>query len=153
LIKILIVDDNEPWRRFLCAVLDTEKSFEVVQTASDGVQGAHYAAKLQPDVVLLDISLPEVSGIQLGQCIHELTTDTKIVFVSAYRDLDMVRVALRLGGSAYVLKTDAALDLVPALHAVVRGDVFVSRGLPHCRLADLYVDPSMKLIRFPVCSR
>jgi len=79
--------------------------------------------------VLLDIGLPGLDGIKAGAGIRAVAPDAKIVFVSQESDPDIVRAALLLGGWAYVLKSDAAQELVEAIHSVVRGGKFVSRSL------------------------
>ena len=129
LIRVLIVDDFEYWRLFVSSMLQADPSFEIVFQASDGLNAVQAAEKLQPTVVLLDIGLPGLDGIQAGGRIRKGAPCAKIVFVSMERDPDIVEAARQLGAWGYVLKSDAAGELVAAVHSVVRGEKFVSRSL------------------------
>ena len=136
LVSILVVDDVECWRLFVSSMLRAEPTFEVVFEASDGLKAVQAAETLQPTVVLLDIGLPELNGIQAGGWIRRVAPSAKIVFVSMERDPDIVEAAWQLGACGYVLKSDAARDLVAAIHSVVRGEKFLSRGLDGHRFMD-----------------
>jgi DNA-binding NarL/FixJ family response regulator len=129
LVRILIVDDFQDWRRFASSVLCVDPSFEIICEVSDGLKAVEAAERLQPDVVLLDIGLPEQNGIEAGRSILKLAPEAKIVFVSQEFDIDIVRATLEIGAWGYVLKSDAAYELVTAIHAIVRGEKFVSRSL------------------------
>jgi DNA-binding NarL/FixJ family response regulator len=87
------------------------------------------AETLKPNIILLDIGLPGLDGIKAGELILKLAPETKIIFVSQEFDADIVRAALQLGAWGYVLKSDAARELVLAMHSAVRGEKFVSRRL------------------------
>jgi len=127
-VRVLVVDDVEDCRRSISSMLGAEP-FEITGEASDGLMAVQLAEQLQPTVVLLDIGLPGLDGIKAGAGIRAVAPDAKIVFVSQESDPDIVRAALLLGGWAYVLKSDAAQELVEAIHSVVRGGKFVSRSL------------------------
>jgi DNA-binding NarL/FixJ family response regulator len=127
-IRVLVVDDVEDWRRSISSMLGAEP-FEITGEASDGLMAVQLAQQLQPTVVLLDIGLPGLDGLKAGAGIRAVAPDAKIVFVSQESDPDIVRAALLLGARAYVLKSDAAQELVEAIHSVVRGKKFVSRSL------------------------
>jgi DNA-binding NarL/FixJ family response regulator len=135
-VRVLVVDDVECWRLFVSSVLREEPLFEVICMVSDGLKAVRMAGKLQPAVVLLDIGLPGLNGIEAGGWIHKLAPDVKLVFVSQQCDPDIARAALRLEGSAYVLKSDAGRELVAAIHSVVRGKTYVSQGLADYGLLD-----------------
>jgi DNA-binding NarL/FixJ family response regulator len=135
-IRILLVDDVESWRLSVSSMLLAEPSFEVVFEASDGLKAVQAAERLQPSVVLLDIGLPGLNGIQAGGWIRRVAPCAKIVFVSMERDPDIVEAAWRLGARGYVLKSDAARDLVAAIHSAVRGEKFLSRSLDGHRFID-----------------
>jgi DNA-binding NarL/FixJ family response regulator len=94
------------------------------------------AEKLQPTVVLLDIGLAGLNGIQAGDRIRRVAPSTKIVFVSMERDPDIVEAAWRLGAWGYVLKSDAARELLAAIDSVVRGEKFLTRSLDGHRFID-----------------
>ena len=136
LVRVLVVDDVEGWRLSISSLLREEPLFEIIGQVSDGLKAVRMAGQLQPTVVLLDIGLPGLNGIETGGWIRKLTPDVKLVFVSQQFDPDIARSALSLGGSAYVLKSDAGRELVAAIHSVVRGEKFVSRGLRGYGLLD-----------------
>jgi two-component system nitrate/nitrite response regulator NarL len=129
MVSILVVDDIDSWRRFVTSTLGQEPSFEIICEVSDGVKAVQMAEQLQPTVVLLDIGLPRLNGIEAGKWIREVAPNAKIVFLSEQLDSDIIQAALKLGAGGYVLKSDAAKDLVAAIHAVVRGKKFVSARL------------------------
>ena len=126
--RVLVVDDVEDWRRFVSSMLRAEP-FEIVGEASDGLMAVHLAEQMQPTVVLLDIGLPGLDGIKAGAGIRRVAPDAKIVFVSQEFDPDIIRAALQLGAWGYVLKSDAARELVKAINAVLSGKDFVSSSV------------------------
>jgi DNA-binding NarL/FixJ family response regulator len=127
-VRVLVVDDVEDWRRFVSSMLRAEP-FEIVGEASDGLMAVQLAEQMQPTVVLLDIGLPGLDGIKAGAGIRRVAPDAKIVFVSQEFDPDIIRAALQLGAWGYVLKSDAARELVKAINTVVGGEDFVSRSV------------------------
>jgi len=135
LIRVLLVDDVECWRLFVSSMLRADPSFEVFET-SDGLKAIQAVEKLQPTVVLLDIGLPGLNGIQAAGWMRRVAPSAKIVFVSMERDPDIVDAARQLGAWGYVLKSDAARELVAAIHSVVRGEKFLSRSLDGHRFLD-----------------
>jgi two-component system, NarL family, nitrate/nitrite response regulator NarL len=148
--RILVVDDHEPWRRFACTALAVEQRLRVIGQASDGFDGVRKAQELQPDLVLLDVGLPGINGLQVAIRIAVVSPSSKILFLSLDRNVDIVRAALRIG-YGYVLKVDAGKELLPAVTAVLRGDSFVSRGirettaLPSEHTVHLYSDDESML--------
>ncbi len=126
--SILIVEDCEPWRSLACSLLSKRKALQVVGEASDGLEAIHKAGELQPDLILLDIGLPTVSGIDAAKQIHQVASSAKILFLSQNSDTDVVRYALS-NGRGYVLKRDAYSELVIAVEAILAGRTFVSSGL------------------------
>jgi len=135
-IRILLVDDVESWRSSISSMLRAEPSFEVVCETSDGLKAVQAAEKFQPAVVLLDIGLPGLNGIQAGGRIRRVAPFAKIVFVTMECDPDVVEAAWGLGAWGYVLKCDAARELVAAVRSVVRGEKFLSRSLDGHRFID-----------------
>ncbi len=129
LVSILIVDDFEPWRHFVVNSLQKVAGVRVVGVAFDGMDAVHKAKELQPDLILLDLCLPGLSGLEVAEQIAEIAPGCKILFVSDTADADVVQGSFRAGGSGYVLKSDAARDLVAGIDAVLLGKRFVSRGL------------------------
>jgi PAS domain S-box-containing protein len=128
LLKILVAEDYEPFRRFVCSALQQNIGFEISE-ASDGLDAVHKAEGLQPGLILLDIGLPKLNGLEAAQQIRRLTPSTKILFISQLRSEDVIRQALRLGAFGFVYKAHAQRDLLPAVETVLSGKRFVSGGL------------------------
>lgn len=126
-VRILVVDDYEPFRRTIVSLLHQQTDMEVINEAADGQEAVLKAAMLQPDLVLLDIGLPKLNGIEAARKIREVSSKSKILFVSQESSVDLVQVALALGASGYVLKTDAGNELLSAINTVLRGEEFVGR--------------------------
>ena len=118
------------------SVSRAEPSFEVVFETSDGLKAVQAREKLQPAVILLNIGLPGLNGIQAGAWIRQVSPFAKIVFVTMERDPDIVEAAWRLGARGYVLKSDAGRELVAVIHSVVRGEKVLSHGLDGHRFID-----------------
>lgn len=127
--RILLVDDFEPWRRSVRSSLEPHKQFEIVGEAADGLEAVQKAQELKPDLVLLDIGLPNLNGIEAASRIAELVPEAKILFVTQNYDADVLRAALSNGARGCILKMDAVHELLPAVEAVLRGKKFVSRRL------------------------
>lgn len=128
-IKILVVDDHEHWCRLVSAMVGKQSGWELIGNACDGVEAVRLAEQLQPDLILLDIGLPKLNGLEAARRIRELAPDCKIVFVSENRSRDIAEEALNIGAGAYVVKSDAGKDLLPAINAALEGKRFVSTGL------------------------
>lgn len=126
-VRILVVEDVEEFRRFVCALLRLKSEFQV-EGASDGLEALQKAQELQPDLVLLDIGLPKLSGIEVARRVRKFAPAARILFVSALSDAGVVRGALSLG-AGYIHKPSVQNDLLPAIEAVLKGKQFVSRDL------------------------
>ena len=127
-VRILVADDMEPWRDYVSSMLQNEPSFEIICQVVDGLEAVVAAKRHQPTIALLDIGMPRMSGIDAARSIKTLAPNTEIVFLSEQRDMEVIQAALDLG-LGYVLKSDAASDLIAAIHAGARGDTFISRQL------------------------
>ena len=127
--RILVVDDYEPWRDFIVNTLKKESGLEVIGQVSDGSAAVQQAHQLKPDLILLDIGLPKLNGIQAAARIRESSPSSKILFISENRYADIVERALSTGAGGYVIKSDAAGELVPAIKAVLEGKRFISASL------------------------
>jgi DNA-binding NarL/FixJ family response regulator len=125
IIRILIADDFADWRRQVRLLLQARPEWQVVAEASDGSE-ALQVEELNPDLILLDIGLPKLNGIEAARRIRQLSPSSKIVFLSQNNDRDIVRAALSTGALGYVHKADAGGELLPAVDAVIRGKQFVS---------------------------
>lgn len=128
-LRILLCDDHPIVRAGLAAVIDLENDMSVVGEAADGEEAVRLAAELQPDVVVIDVTMPKLSGADATEQIKKARPDVKLLALTAHEDSGYVQLLLKAGASGYVLKRTAAEDLVRAIHAVARGGV--------------YVDPSM----------
>lgn len=128
-IRILVVDDFEPWRKQVCAMLQTGPELRVVAEAEDGLDAVQKANELKPDLILLDISLPKLDGLEAASRIRQVAPDAAIIFLTQNSDKDVVRAALSTGARGYVLKTDAGSELFSAMAGVLGGDDFVSSGI------------------------
>jgi len=127
--SVLVVEDFEPFRRFICSTLRERPELRIVGEASDGLQAVQKAQELKPDLILLDIGLPRLNGIEAASRILRLVPGAKVLFVNHSNDVDVVTAALSDGARGYVRKENAKTDLLPAVETVLHGDRFVSRGL------------------------
>jgi DNA-binding NarL/FixJ family response regulator len=135
-VRILVVDDFEPWRQHICSTLKARQELQVVGEAFDGLEAVHKAEGLKPDLILLDIGLPNLNGIVVARQIRKLAPESKIIFVSQESSPDVVQEALNLGALGYVLKVRAGTDLLAAVEAVLEGRQFVSGVLSGQLLTD-----------------
>jgi DNA-binding NarL/FixJ family response regulator len=128
-IRILVVDDHEVVRRVICSLVSSDPALDVVCQSADGEGAVEKAEELQPDLVLLDIGLPGISGIEAGRRIRRVSPDSYIIFLSQHDSLQMVQDALRVGGHGYVTKMDAGAELLKAIRTVREGKHFVSQRI------------------------
>ena len=127
--RVLIVDDFIPFRRYLRSMLDKEPELRVVGEASDGIEALQKVEDLQPDLVLLDVGLPQLNGIKVGRQVSRLAPHAKVLFLSQEFSFEIVQEAFRLGALGYVHKQRAANELLLAINAVLSGMLFISSGL------------------------
>jgi DNA-binding NarL/FixJ family response regulator len=127
--RVLVVDDYEPWRRYYSTTLLQEPGLQIIGEASNGLDAVQQAQELQPDLILLDIGLPALNGIEAARRIREVCSASKILFVSENRSVDIAEEALSTGGGGYVVKSHAGRELLPAMEAVLQGKLFLSIGL------------------------
>ncbi len=126
---ILVVDDFQPLRRFVCSTLEQRAEFRVIGQAADGMEAIQKAVELQPDLILLDLSLPKLNGLAAARQIRQLSPRSKILFLSEHASKEILEEALSMGASGYLVKSDAGQELFAALQAVIEGEQFVSRRL------------------------
>ena len=127
LVRVVVVEDHEQFRRLICSTLGKVPELQIVAEVSDGLAAVQKAEELQPDLVLLDIGLPSLNGIEAARRIRRLSPRSKILFVSQESSADMVREALGTGALGYVVKPDAGSELLKAVGAVLRGEQFVGK--------------------------
>jgi DNA-binding NarL/FixJ family response regulator len=137
LLRILVVEDHEPFRQFLCLKLQSVAHFRTIQ-AADGLEAVQKAAELQPDLILLDIHLPKLNGIEAAKRIRKIAPHAGLLFVSLESSSAVIRETFRVGAQGYVQKVRAESDLLPAIEAVLGGNRFVSRGLDWSESADAH---------------
>jgi DNA-binding NarL/FixJ family response regulator len=128
-IRVVIVDDHRLVREGLRRILAAEAHVEIVGEAADGLQAIGVVSDLKPDVVLLDINMPEMDGIEAIPAIREESPEIKPLMFSAYMDEATIFRALKAGAKGYLLKDAASCDLIKAIQAVHRGEVWVEREL------------------------
>jgi DNA-binding NarL/FixJ family response regulator len=127
-LRILLVDDHEMFRRYVSSMLKEQANVQIIAEAADGLQAVEQAEALQPDVILLDIGLPGINGIEAARRISEIANDARIIFLSQECSPEVVREALDLGAWAYITKLHAGTELLPAVDAVSRGERFINEN-------------------------
>jgi DNA-binding NarL/FixJ family response regulator len=125
-IRVLVVEDFPAFRRFITSALGGRRDLLIIGVASDGPEGVQKAVELKPDLVLLDIGLPTMNGIEAARQIRQLVPAAKIVFLSQESSADVIQLALSTGALGYVVKSKAGSQLIRALDAVNLGKQFVS---------------------------
>ena len=128
-LRVLVVEDFVPFWQVIRSTLAERPNVQVIDEVADGLEAVQKAELLEPDLVLLDIGLPTLNGIEAARQIRKRAPDSKIIFVSQESSWDVVQEALNLGAWGYVLKERIANDLLPAVKTVLEGRQFVSFGL------------------------
>ena len=128
-VRILIVEDSDVLRRSVCSMLQGCADFCVVGEACDGVQAINQSKALQPDVILLDVSMPNLSGLRAAPRILQVSPQSKILMFSQHDASYLVSAALNAGALGYVVKSDAGQDLLAGLRATSKGEQFLSSGV------------------------
>jgi two-component system response regulator NreC len=133
-IRILIADDHAVVRSGLRAVLGADPNLEVVGEANDGTMALHLVETLQPDVVLLDITMPPDDGIKTAERMKEKHPELAVLFLTMHEDETMMHEALRVGASGYVIKRAEESEIIQAIHAAHRGDIYVHPSMTRALL-------------------
>ncbi len=128
-LRILIADDHPIFRRGLCDVIETDPSLELVGQAANGEEALHCIAEIKPDIAILDVHMPRLTGLQAARRLRESESPVKLVLLTMYEDESLLNEALDLGINAYVLKENAAEDLIQAIRAVAEGKTFITASL------------------------
>lgn len=135
-IKILLVDDHGVLRAGLRALLNREKDMQVVGEAGSAAEALHLSGQLAPDVILMDISLPDQSGIQVTQTIKARYPKLRILILTIHEDEGLLRAAIQNGASGYILKRAVASELVNAIHSVQAGDLYIHPAMTRALLGE-----------------
>jgi two-component system response regulator NreC len=128
-VHILIADDHGVLRAGLCALLNAVPDLEVVGEAADGREALRLVEELRPDVVLLDISMPDLDGIEVVGQLGETLPGVRVLILTVYDDASLLREAISLGATGYMTKTASHLELIEAIRTVARGDPYIHPGM------------------------
>lgn len=124
-VRILLADDHQVLRSGLRALLNMEPDFEVVGEASNGIEAVKLAETLRPDIIVMDVSMPEMDGLKAAEEIQGLGLQAKIVMLTVHADEQYLFQTLKAGASGYVHKSSADSELIDAIRTANRGDVFL----------------------------
>src|SRR3954466_3600948 len=127
--RVLIAEDFPPFRHYIVSTVAKCENLQLICDVSDGLEAVRKAEELKPDLIILDVGLPSLNGIEAARQIRKLVPRTKIIVLTQESSVDVVQEALRSGAQGYILKARAAADLVPAIEAVLEGRQFISDGL------------------------
>lgn len=126
-IRILLADDHQTILERVCGLLGED--FEIVGTENNGRDAVVATLRLNPDVLVIDISMPVLNGLQAVRQLRSAKQDTKVVILTVHTDQDFVTAALSAGASGYVTKADVATDLIPAIHEALAGRIYISNSI------------------------
>jgi DNA-binding NarL/FixJ family response regulator len=128
-LRALVVDDFEPFRKLVCSALIEQMGAQIVGEAADGLDAFHGFGELRPNLVVLDLNLPKLNGIEVAKSIRVTLSDCRILLCTVESDTDVMHEAFRCGVDAYLIKTDFVRELRPALEAVLQRKRYVSERI------------------------
>lgn len=137
-IRVLLAEDYQPFRRFLSSTIQTKLGWNDIHEAGDGEDAVEKAQDLKPQLVLLDIGLPKLNGIEAARQIKRISPDSKILFVSQETSIDVVEEALKTGATGYICKMDSGAELLAAIEATLRDEPYLSKSLSPLRGLHVY---------------
>ena len=140
--RVLITDDHAIVRTGLRTLLKTDASLELVAEASGGYEAIDLVEKTRPDVLLLDLSMPDLDGIAVTKKIKPRFPDVRILILTIHEDQAMLREAIRAGASGYILKRAAEGELISAIHVIMRGDMYIDPAMVRALLEETVSRPS-----------
>lgn len=139
--SIIIIDDHPLFREGLKTIISRDDRFKVVGEAGSGHEGFDMVKRLKPDLVVIDISLPDQSGIQLARDLRELLSEIKILIVSMHSKIDYIAEAFQAGATGYVVKESASERLLQGLKSVAKGDYYLDSSVSHAVVENLMKSP------------
>lgn len=139
--SIIIIDDHPLFREGLKTIISRDDRFKVVGEAGSGHEGLEMTKRLKPDLIIVDISLPDQSGIQLTRDLRGLLADTKILIVSMHSKIDYIAEAFQAGATGYVVKESASERLLQGLKSVAKGDYYLDSSVSHAVVENLMKSP------------
>lgn len=128
-VTVLVVDDHPLLRHGLCDIIGKTQHFKVIGEASDGEEALRKLTYFKPQIIILDIDMPRLNGLETMRAIQGLPYSVKVIILTAYKEEDLFNAAMDLGAKAYVLKDNAPADIVTALEKVERDETFLSVSL------------------------
>ena len=139
--NIIIIDDHPLFREGLKTIISRDDRFKVVGEAGSGHEGFDMVKRLKPDLVVIDISLPDQSGIQLARDLRKLLSEIKILIVSMHSKIDYIAEAFQAGATGYVVKESASERLLQGLKSVAKGDYYLDSSVSHAVVENLMKSP------------
>jgi DNA-binding NarL/FixJ family response regulator len=143
-VSILIADDHAVVRRGLRALLETHHGWRVTAEVSNGREAADKAAKLHPDLAILDISMPDLNGLDAAALISKYSPRTKTLILTMHNEEELIRKTLKAGANGYILKSDAERDLITAVEALLHGKTFFTAAASDVLLAGMREPPPLR---------
>ena len=143
-IRILIADDHGVLRAGLRALLTAEPGMTVVGEAANGEEALDFATQLEPDLVLLDITMPGPSGLEITKQLKETLPSARVLILTVHEDVSLLRAGLQAGASGYIVKRAVDVDLIHAIRAVARGEMYVHSSLAQPLLQNLSMPPAAR---------
>jgi two-component system, NarL family, response regulator NreC len=140
-IRILLVDDHGILRAGLRALLSPEPGFDVVGEVADGLEAVELAKRLNPDVILMDISMPGLGGLDATRQILSISPQMRVLLLTVHEDYSLVREAIKVGAAGYILKRALESELLDAIRAVSRGELYIHPAITRALLEESPVSP------------
>ena len=146
-VRVLLVEDFPPFQKLIVWTLTEIPELQILGVIADGLEAVRRAEELRPDLIIMDIGLPNLDGLEAARRILKLAPQCKVLFLTQESSLDMVQEAFRLGGWAYISKEQIPTDLPHAVRAALAGKRFLSKGITpdRSRLRDLQIKPPSNL--------
>ena len=143
--RVLVVDDHAVIRRGVQGILCAYPEWELCGEAENGQEAIQLAETLKPEIIIMDVSMPILNGLEATRIIHELLPNTRILLLTLHSSTELVRTAFRAGARGYVLKSDAEHELVRALNVVVGDGTYVSPGIDGLMAQKVIVEESQRM--------